>query len=247
MMRTLLGFWFLLGAATVATAEDKPASDGADGAAILRKAQEAAKKVETARYAVEYRGTGWLSARVPATSGEVIVADQSKWNLDKFWCRVKVQRPQSEETVELTAGSDGEVYFLIDPRTKKAHEDLDPAVMGQAGRSIQRVVMGPLTAPEPFKEELTAKKIELREPVKVGDEDCYAVYVAFPDEREMLWYISKKDYLPRRFDRLLKNDKGEPATTELIATNLVVNPKLEGNPFRLALPEGYTKTDEFAN
>ena len=217
-----------------------------DAAAVLSKAQAAAKQADIVRYTVQYLPSGWLTSRVPRIEGTVIVGDQSKWKLDRFRCDIKIRKPDSEETVELTAGCDGEVYFLIDPRTKTAHEDMDPTVMGSNSRNVQRVVLSALGAAEPYSDEIKAEKKELREAVKIGEVECHQVYAKLT-EREVLWFFSKTDFLPRRLERVATNPAGEVATVQLTVTGLVVNPKPSSNPFKLVVPEGYKKTDQFAD
>jgi hypothetical protein len=130
-----------------------------------------------------------------------------------------------------------------------AHEDMDEAVLGSQARNIQRALMREFGAPEPFKTALEAESIELKGMAKVGEEECYEVNIKTDNPPELLWYISRKDFLPRKVVRIYPNQQdpeGEKGTTELAIFDLKVNPQLGSDPFKLLVPAGFTKTDEFA-
>lgn len=244
-MASLLGV-LLLAYPAWADDKDKTGAELTNGREILKKAGEAVKKVKLVSYKADYQGTKWVTQHVPAVTGTAILGEQSKWEIPSFFCKVKLQKYGSEETKELTAGSDGDLYFLIDPTTKMAHVDMDEAVLGSENRNIQRVLMREFSQPDPFAELLEAESIELKGTAKIGDEECYEINVKTERPPELLWYFSKKDSLPRKVVRIYKNPEGEEGTTELAVFDLVVNPKLDKDPFKLVVPPGYTKTDEFA-
>lgn len=236
----------LLAYPVLADEKDKASAASTEGREILKKAGEAAKKVKLISYKADYQATKWVTQYVPAVTGTVILGEQSKWEIPSFFCKVKLQKYGSEETKEFTAGSDGDVYFLIDPTTKMAHEDMDQAVLGSESRNIQRVLMREFSQPEPFAELLEAESIELKGTAKIGEEECYEVNVKTERPPELLWYFSKKDFLPRKVVRIYKNPEDEEGTTELTVLDLVVSPKLDKDLFKLVVPPGHTKTDEFA-
>ena len=244
-MASILGV-LLLAYPALADDKDKTGAELTKGREILKKAGEAVKKVKLVSYKADYQGTKWVTQYVPAVTGTAILGEQSKWEIPSFFCKVKLQKYGSEETKEFTAGSDGDLYFVIDPSTKMAHEDMDEAVLGSENRNIQRVLMREFSQPESFAELLEAESIELKGTVKIGDEECYEVNVKTERPPELLWYFSKRDSLPRKVVRIYKNPEGEEGTTELTVFDLAVNPKLDKDPFKLVVPPGYTKTDEFA-
>lgn len=220
-----------------------------EGFEILKKAETALKEVKQVSYRAEFKATGWVAAFVPEVSGTALLGERSKWDLDRFRCEVKLQPRGSSEVIELTAGSDGDLFFLIDSKNKMAYEDMDPAVLGSQGRDIQRVLMREFTASDPFGDEIKPDLVELKGTESVGGEECYQIHIKSDTPPEVVWFISKKDFLPRRVRRIHPNrrdPKGEPGTTELTVTNLVVNPKLNSNPFKLVVPTGFTKTNDFA-
>jgi len=226
--------------------------DLTDGREILKKADEAVKKIKLVEYRADYQGTAWVQQFVPAVTGTVVLGKQSKWEIPQFRCEIKLQKYGSEEVQELTAGCDGDVYFLIDPKTKTAHEDMDEAVLGTQSRDIQRALMREFSIPKPFgailePEEGDPPAIELKGTAKVGDQECYEVVIkpTGPQAPELHWFISKKDLLPRKIVRIYDRE-GEKGTTELAVHDLKVDPKLDRNPFKLVPPPGFKKTDEFA-
>ncbi len=247
MMSILLSL--LMASAAVAGDTDSKKSKSADGRAILAKAVAALKKVKRVSYRADYTATGWVAPFVATVQGTAVMGEQSKWEIDRFRCEVKLQKPNSSETLEFAAGSDGEVFFLVDSKTKTAYEDMDPAVLGSNGRDIQRVLMGVFSAPEPFSDELEAESIESTGTETAGGEECYKIRVKTDTPPELVWFLSKKDYLPRRVLRIYPNrqdPEGEDGTTQLTISDLAVNPKFETDPFTLVLPEGFRKTDDFA-
>lgn len=249
-MRTVLSLMFMAGLATAMVQADQTKetlSPGGDGVAILEKAREAMKSLKSVRYKADYRATGWLTEFVPNVQGEVLLAGQSQWKIDRFFCTVTVRPPKEENAQNLTAGCDGDVYFLINPLNQTAYEDMDAAVLGSNGRAVTRIVVSGLTSGDPLVDERKAQKVELKEDIDIAGESCHQVLVTLPDGgRQVVWYFSKKDYLPRRYDRLNKNPKGEEGSTQLLLTGLETNPKIEGNPFKLSLPAGFAKSDQFA-
>jgi outer membrane lipoprotein-sorting protein len=241
------------------------------GKDILRKAADATTKVTTASYKADYTGTGWVAQHVADVRGTAIIGGRSEWDIARFRCDVKLRKPQpkdddkdvageaksesqglwSDEVKSFTAGCDGDVYFLIDPQAKIAYQDMDPAVLGADSRNLQRVILPEFSAKEPFKEALEAKSVEIVGSESVAGEDCHRVTVktSEPSPAAVDWYISKKDYLPRKVVRTYNNrsdPEGPQGTTELTISQLVINPKFKADPFKLVVPSGFKKTDEFA-
>lgn len=239
---------------------------------ILKKANAATKLVKRISYHAQFTGTGWVIKFVADVRGTTVMDGRSEWDIDRFRSKVKLRKPRKDDSDEstdgskeksktedpwssevqaYTAGSDGDVYFLIDPAAKMAYEDMDPAVLGSNGRNIQRLVLPQFSAEEPFKKELEAESVELIGTESVAGEDCYRLTIKTCETSPAAvdWYFSKKDWLPRKVVRIYNNRKdpeGEPGTTELTISRLVLNPKLSKNPFKLVVPPGFTKTDDFA-
>lgn len=217
-----------------------------DGKAVLTKMQDAARAAKTIKYEAEYLPEGWLTAFVPTLRGTAVVGKQSEHKVERFFADVVLKSGNSDEEIKLSAGCDGDQYFLVDARTSKAHQDMDPAVLGRQGRNIRRVVLGDLGAADPFADELKAESIELKETTTLDGHECHVVECVQSKDRKTTWYISGKDWMPRKMVRTIVNDKGETGTITFTLSKLTVDPRLDADPFKLQLPAGYTKTDEFA-
>lgn len=216
---------------------------------ILRKADAAAKAVKLVRYKATRLATGWLAERVPPSveGTAVIKGECPDMRPVNFRYEAKFTVGESNETKEVTAGSDGDVTFLIDPSVKTVYADIDPAVVGTDGSIAGSIAMIEYCHPTPFNDEINAQKTELKGMTKIGDENCYEIHVIYSmAQQEATWYFSERDFLPRRVDRIRTNAGGQKASTQLTLTDVVVDPKFKRDPFKLVVPEGFTKTDEFA-
>src|SRR3989304_9814773 len=110
----------------------------------------------------------------------------------KFRYEVKVQRSGSTEILEYTAGSDGNMVYLVDPSKKIAYEDIDPAVLGSNARVVGSVAVRKLLNPQAFADEIKAEKVEFKGVSKIGDQDCYEVHVHYGKEGgDGVWFFSK--------------------------------------------------------
>lgn len=221
-------------------------ADSPDGREILLKAQSAVKAVQVVTYNAEYSITGYYARELPSVRGRVVLGKQSALKLDRFVCDVKLRLPGSEEWTDYPIGSNGDKFFLFDHKAKLLREDIDPMVMGPLARHAQRILLRDFAAVEPFKDDLAAKSITLREAASVGGEDCYVVHASQRPSLpyDMVWHISKKDFLPRRVERIFKRET-EEATTSITLTDLRVDPKSDKDPFEAVLPSGYSKTEAF--
>lgn len=221
-----------------------------DPVEILKKADAATKAVQNVGYKATLSATGPAAARSPSGHGSVLLSQPENPDgaLGKYKIEARMQMPNSSEVREITIGGDGEDFFLIDSANKIAYQDMDPAVIGRAGQMALALVMREYSHPTPFSDEINADKAELEAITKIGDVDCYQIRVIYAGGRgEAVWYFSTKDFLPRRLDRIFKqpgNDEG--SSTQLVLTELTVDPKLAGDAFKLALPEGFTLSDDFA-
>jgi len=225
----------------------KKPGDLTDAVEILKKADAACKAVDFIQYTANVKGEGAAEKFVPKASGTAVLKDWGKNGPAQYRFEAKIEKPGSSDVAEVTVGSDGKTYFLIDAKEKKVYEDVDPTVVGTAGRGAGMLTMAEFVHPEPFSDEIKGFKQELKDSAKIGDEDCYQVHVTYTDGgQEAAWYFSKKDFLPRRVDRFRKMPTGETGSTSLVVTKLTVDPKIDKDPFKLVVPEGFTKIDDFA-
>ncbi len=234
-------------------APPKPAAPAAageltDATEILKKADEASKAVDSVKYTAKTKGLGVDEAKIPTVEGTVYLHGYKNGRPEKVRYEVKMTPPGSSETKDIIMGNDGNEYFLMVPSMKIAYVDIDPAVVGGSGRMVGGLTMMEYVHDEPFSDEIKGKKKELKGSEKVGNEDTYHIYVEYAQEgQEADWYFSKKDFLPRRVDRkFAPRGGGEAGGRQLIVTSLTVAPKSEKDPFKFELPEGYTKSEDFA-
>jgi len=213
---------------------------------ILKKVDAATKALTTVSYKASTQGEGWLATRVPKIEGKVVASGKWESELGKLRVDAKVAMPDSAETREFSIGNDGDEYYLIDPVKKLVYADLDPQVMGSDGRLAGSLLMREFNHPTPFSDEINSDKAEIIGSEKVGDQDCYVINVLYRPKLEAVWYFSKKDFLPRRVDRINLSPTDERGSAQLVVTDLVTEVKGAEDAFKLEVPEGYEKTDEFA-
>lgn len=215
---------------------------------ILKKVDAACKKVKAVKYDVTCETTGTGEVQRGKIEASYVLAGFTQGGPEKSYVDIKAFTPGSKEFRRIGAGSDGEVFYVIDHQAKMAYEDIDPQVVGSFGSTLMAGMMIEYIHPTPFGDEIRGKSQELKGSKTINGEDCYEIHVVYAVEQapQATWYFSKKDFLPRgRIDVWTTPDGQKVSRTRMIS-NLVVDPKLEKGTFMLKLPEGYTKTDDFA-
>jgi hypothetical protein len=260
MTRTALPLLYLLLVPASAVSAEDPAADAATDAAaearspeavaILGRADEAARKVRAARFHSSSKVTGVITGFLGPTEGDGVIEgwDEELERPRRFWAHVRTQPPGAEEAKELTGGGDGETYFLIDHATRKAYEDIDPAVLGTAGSVVSFIGFSQLVQPAPYERDLESERIEFLGKKDVAGEECFKVRVAYSGgiETSSIWFFSTADLLPRkRVSHYVIPQQGE-GDFEVTLTRLEVNPELADSLFEMKLPEGYRQIDDFA-
>jgi len=237
---------------SIAFAQDAPKkeADLTDGKEILKRADAAAKAVRVIKYTAVAKGLGADEPRRPTVEGSAIFGGWLSGGPAKYRFDVKVKKPGATDVSEYTAGTDGEIVYLVDSSAKTVYADMDPAVLGGSGRFARSILVGKIVDPDAFKDELAAEKVELKGTISVEGHDCYQVNVDFgPDRGEVIWYLSKSDFLPRKTERIFPQPNGEKGGRTVTLSNVVANPKPPADgtdPFALVVPEGFKKTDDFA-
>jgi len=240
---------FLMSGTTAAQEkqEKKKTGELTDPVEILKKVDAAAKAVKAVKYDVTYEQTGGPGEgmKLKASITHVGYVDGGP---EKGFVEVEYTQPDSKEVRKLTSGTDGEMFYVIDHKAKKAYEDIDPAVVGSFRRTLLTGVMFEFIHPTPFSDEIKGKEQKLKGSKKINGEDCYEISVVYAVEQapKAVWCFSKKDFLPRqRIDSYSSPGRGTMTMTKTIS-KLTVDPKLGKDAFKLKLPKGYTKTDDFA-
>ncbi len=233
--------------ATPLLAESEKLSDPKE---ILKRADAAIKMVKTVDYEAKYTSTGWVKAFVADVEGRVVLGPNGDYEVPRFYCEVSMKKPDWEAAQSFTAGCDGNEYYLIDAKTKKAYHDIDPIVLGANSRDIQRVSMREFTADEPFKDELESKDIKLNDNKTINGETCYELEIKTEGGRQkaIVWWISTKDFLPRGVKRVHapRGGEGEDGSTQLMLSSVKATTNSKAAIFKLKVPDGYTQTGDFA-
>ncbi len=217
-----------------------------DAKEILKKADEATKKVKMVRYQAEAMGTGASESQMPKAKGTAVMGgEKSEQGLGKFRFEVKGVPPGSKDEVEVTAGSDADKFWVMDAKNKTVHEDIDPAVMGRMGGIATSIAMREFVHPNPFGDEINGDKQELRGTRDIRGEKCYEIFVQYKGgQGAATWWFSVKDFLPRRVDREFPRGGGAKVTLTVELGELTVDPTFTTDPFKVVVPDGYKKTDE---
>lgn len=215
---------------------------------ILKKADEAIKKVKAVEYDAKVIGTGAAADRAGEARGHVVLAGEFVGRSpSKHVTQVEIKPPDSQEVRKFTVGTDNDTFFLIDPAEKTVYEDIDPAVLGRRGDIARVVWMIEYVHATPFNDELDGRVVEFKGTTEVAGEDCYEIRVHYStSDQWATWFFSTKDYLPRRVLREYPQPDGQVAGRDLILSNVAADPKLGEDAFTAKVPEGFKKTDEFA-
>jgi hypothetical protein len=241
--------------ASVALAQDakqeKKPEEVKDPVEILKRADAACKKLRVARYEAQYKPEGWVTQFAPEVRGKVVLAGEASaiGQFEKFRIEFDAKMDGVEGRIAGIAGGDGDEYYLIDPAKKMAYVDIDPAVMGRRGQIASALGMTEYVYPTPYSDEINGESQELKGQVKVGDVACYEVhvkYAATAGGAEATWYFGVEDFLPRKVIRTMKNPEDKVGKIELTVHKLEVDPKLPDDFFKVKVPEGFEKTDDFA-
>lgn len=233
----------------VVTVTEEPAvPELTDALEILKRVDAATRAVHGVRYDATLFGTGALADRVPSMTGQVAFAGWDGSAPDKFYCHARGKRAGSDEPIEVTAGGNGDLFFVVDHPNRTAYEDIDPAVLGRTGGTARALMMIEFVHDTPFSDEINGDTQELRGSKMIGDEDCYEVRVVYAGGRgEAIWHFSKRDFLPRGRLDIVRDPSGEQVgAQQRFVTSLVVDPDLEESLFKLQLPEGFARSDDFA-
>lgn len=228
-------------------ADDQKPGELTDPVEILKKVDAAAKAVKAVTYKATYERKGASASQSISLEGSVAMTGWTGNGPEKMRVDANVKQGESSDVRRIEVGGDGETFFVVDYASKKAYEDIDPAVVGRTGGIAQQLVMLEYLHNAPFSDEINGKKQELRGSKTIGGEDCYEIFVQYANvDQGAVWHFSKKDFLPRARRNMFKGPDGAERGDYREITNLVVDPKLDGAFFKLTLPEGFEKVDDFA-
>jgi hypothetical protein len=225
---------------------DKGSTEGNEIVELLKQVDAAAKAVKAVSYKAHFEITGWMKGQVPTLEGSVLIAGKFEDRFEKF--KVDLTMHEGSRTEHYVIGGNGKKYFLIDDQKKVVRENTKPTVLGYTDSWAHNLGMAEFIHSTPFTDEIGAYKLEMKGPEIVGGEECHVVHVVYYKGRgqETNWYVSKKDLLPRRSDRIIVHPVRGRAVSTLTISDLVVDPKIEKGAFDSTVPEGYEKTGDNA-
>jgi len=241
-----LGAVFLALSVFVAAAGPAQAEEKPDPADVLKKAEAALKQAKVVRYKFVREGLKADAEKSPKITGTVVMSGWYRMFPKRFRLDAVSQQPGATDTEKLTAGSDGDVFYWFDEKSKKVHADMDPGVFGSRAQSLFDLVVGTYANPDPFEYEKKAGKIEYKGTSKVGDEECHEIHFVFGEHFEANYFFSIKDSLLKKFEWTFAQVPGEWSGSRVVLSEVTLDYRPEGDPFKLTVPEGFTKTDEFA-
>jgi hypothetical protein len=221
--------------------KDKQAKSMLTSFEILRRADEKLEAINTVRYRVRSQRTDVPESSASITEGTVTMtgwngSEPEKFRFDAF------SRPEpAADPIQVTVGSNGKEFWYINHRDKKARVGSDFASLGPYRLIVRYFPVYEFVLPEPFGDELRAAKITLAGQAEVNGEPCNVISVVYQSRtQEAAWFISSKDYMPRRVDRRLEDPQGDTIDRSSIISDLEVNPTFKDDPYAFSLPEGYT-------
>ncbi len=245
-MRNLAYLLLPLASALPAIAQDKAAASTkpTDPVEILKRADAAAKAVDSVRYVALHEDLRNVKDKFAAVQGTITLSGWAGRSPTRWLADVTVKYPEDGKVEELTAGRDVDKCFLIDKTAKKAYESTELDVAGSRRRWVELLIVNEYVHVSPLADEIDGEKIGFLGVTKVGDEECYVVHVKYKGtKQETRWFFSTKDLLARRVERYFTGTESGRGFRRLTMSSLEVNPKLPENTFKLVLPKGVTKVE----
>lgn len=215
---------------------------------VLKRADEATKAVHAVRYEARRFGTGPLARRYAQVEGHAVISGgfvSRSFDVARF--DASVLYPRNGIVHRLTYQADGTSYCLIDHDMKKYFRSRNPRVTGLDGKLVQSLGFPEFVIPTPFTDELNGASIERRQEKWVEGEPCYVVDVIYAKRQQRaIWYISTRDFLPRRVDRVVGSTDLSRGTVVVEISKLEVDPPIGSNMFEPEIPKNYHRSSKYA-
>ena len=225
---------------------DLPKGELTDPTEILKVVDRVMKAVHTVRYEVTGEGRDAYRPYMPPGTAVITAMGFSQGTPEKFIVDLNYDDPRSGAPLHITAGSDGDRYYLIDHQSRSVHADFDFSIIGRYMQTIYVRIMMEFHLEEPFEQELACEKKTLLGTKIVEGEPCYEIQLVFTGERasESTWCFSKNDFLPRSRVDMFVLGNGQKGGMTRTFRHIFVEPELEPEAFGIRIPEGYSRTDD---
>lgn len=211
---------------------------------VLEQADAAARKLKSVKYTLRAQRLDVPPERSSRLEGTAIVVGWNGETPNKFRYEVKTWPGGGGEPATVIVGYDGEQYWALNMRDKKAFTGETIESIGAYQLLVSFFPIHEFVLPAPFGDEIIANRQEYMGTATVEGELCDQVHVAYRSgAQEATWYFSVKDHLPRRVDRRLSDPAGAIVTRGSVITEVVADPELSDDTFTLIIPESFVKMD----
>ncbi|MCK5145633.1 PQQ-binding-like beta-propeller repeat protein [bacterium] len=218
-----------------------PKSKQTDAKEILRISGLACEAIPTPQYKINLYGTGALESRM----GNVTFTNSTIGNVMRF--QGEGSSPGNPEVNSFYVGFNGNSFYAVDHEAKKLHVNFESNVMGEWAGLRRFGNLGKFGIENGFNSEINnSKLIELRGIVNIEGTECYEIYVDYPGEgsRPDIWFISTKDFLPKKYIELYTMPDGSTGEMIKVLLKVVPEPTYEKGFFDIPTLDGYTTTKE---
>lgn len=230
--------------------EDAPVASSPEpnpGIAILKKTDAATKSVKSVTYRAKFYSTGWLTKQLPTVEGTAAISGRHDQHFLNARFDATVRYAFTDGTHRLTYLADGSKFTLIDWDHKTTYSHKNPNVTGHGGRAAERLGMREFVMPEPFSDEIHAETVVRLPDELVGNEWCHVIDVVYRKNLEhAVWFVSTKDFLPRRVDRIVESLKRGTSTMHTILTDLKIEPDVLPEALQVIVPDDFKAVEHFA-
>lgn len=221
-----------------------PAFAAEDATTRLRKAAEAALKVQQASYTAQFESVNAEGTVVRETTAEVTIARHTKEALmaGRLLLIGRTTTPGQARAEAFHAAYDGEHVRKLDA-TKRV---LLEATASDGGETLlpsmaSQLVLTPLLVAEPFAEEIAAGP-RLEADAEVGATSCRVVLVPGKAEDETTRLFFDDALMLRRIERRFLSASGRPVSTRLTISELKTSESQATHEmFVLKTPADYTE------
>ncbi len=223
---------------------EPPAGELTDAVEILQAADRAAEAVSSIKYSMTKEALD--AAGTAEGTANVIISGKQDYLPGAFYADIQAKEPGHAEVVKITAGYDGDRYWLIDYENETVHVDLDFAVMGKYARLVYGAFVREFFVDGPFRQEIEGSEQKLLGTESVNGVECYKVCVDYGSEQQpgAVFCFSKKDFLARSRRDIFIMENGQKGGMLTTLTDVETNPDVGREKFKVKVPDGFKKSGQ---